>query len=160
MPPVRLVATDGRQVALDELAGICVVYVYPRTSPPDAPPIEGWDLIPGARGCTPQSCGFRDYFAELKGAGVAHVFGLSAQESDYQGEAADRLELPFPLLSDPDFEFAQALGLETFDAKGMTLHKRSTLILRDGEMLNHMVQVSEPALNASDVIAWLNRHAN
>ena len=110
MPDVALPATSGGMVNLAKLKGRTVVYVYPRTGVPgvDAPP--GWDQIPGARGCTPQSCGFRDHFAELKALGVAQVFGLSTQDTDYQREAAERLHLPFPILSDADLNLATALA--------------------------------------------------
>ena len=108
LPDLALPATSGPAVNLSKLKGRTVVYIYPRTGVPgvDAPP--GWDDIPGARGCTPQSCGFRDHFAELKALGVAHVFGLSTQDTDYQREAAERLHLPFPILSDADAEACRA----------------------------------------------------
>src|SRR5215475_4360516 len=111
---VTLQATDGTRVNLSKLKGRTVLYIYPRTGVPgvDAPP--GWDDIPGARGCTPQSCGFRDHFSDLKSLGVAHVFGLSTQDSAYQGEAVERLHLPFPVLSDQNFELARAIKLPTF----------------------------------------------
>ena len=109
-PDLALAATSGPAVNLSQLKGRVVVYIYPRTGVPgvDAPP--GWDDIPGARGCTPQSCGFRDHFAELKALGVANVFGLSTQDTDYQREAAQRLHLPFPILSDAALKLARALN--------------------------------------------------
>ncbi len=117
---------------LSKLKGRTVVYIYPRTGVPgvDAPP--GWDDIPGARGCTPQSCGFRDHFAELKALGVGHVFGLSTQDTGYQREAAERLHLPFPILSDADLKLRTRLNLPTFTASGMTLLKRMALVIDDG----------------------------
>src|SRR5690242_5218839 len=124
LPDVALIATDGAQVNLAALPGRTVVYIYPRTGVPGVPLPEGWDMIPGARGCTPQSCGFRDHFADLKALGVAHVFGLSTQDSAYQQEAATRLHLPFPLLSDGQFHFTRALNLPTFTVAGMELIKR------------------------------------
>lgn len=132
----------------------------PRTSPPDAPPIEGWDLIPGARGCTPQSCAFRDHHADLLKAGASHVFGLSTQSTDYQKEAAQRLHLPFALLSDARLELASALGLPTFSAGGMVLLKRLTLILRNGVVSHVMFPVAEPARSAEDVLEFLKRIAS
>lgn len=115
MPDVTLAATDGTTVDLRG-PGLSVVYAYPRTSPPGGNAIDGWDTIPGARGCTPQSCAFRDHFAELKGLGASHLFGLSTQTTEYQKEAAKRLHLPFPLLSDHSLSLAKALGLPTFEA--------------------------------------------
>src|SRR5215831_2235253 len=114
MPDLGLMATDGATVNLAKLSGRTVVYAYPRTGEPGKPMIDGWDAIPGARGCTPQSCGFRDHHATLKSLGVAHLFGLSTQDSDYQREAVSRLHLPFPILSDADLRFARALSLPTF----------------------------------------------
>src|SRR4029077_14408525 len=129
LPDITLPATAGPAVTLSKLKGASVLYVYPRTGVPgvDAPP--GWDDIPGARGCTPQSCGFRDHFAELKALGVAQVYGLSSQSTAYQREAAERLHLPFPLLSDADLKFTRALNLPTFTAAGMTLLKRMALVI-------------------------------
>jgi len=114
LPDLALPATRGGAINLALLPGRTVLYIYPRTGVPgvDLPP--GWDDIPGARGCTPQSCSFRDHFAELKALGVAHVFGLSTQDTDYQREAAERLHLPFPLLSDAELKFTRALDLPTF----------------------------------------------
>src|SRR5690348_16440414 len=109
VPDVALAATDGSQVNLAKLSGRTLVYIYPRTGVPGVPLPDGWDMIPGARGCTPQSCGFRDHFAELKSFGVAQVFGLSTQDTAYQQEAANRLHLPFPLLSDVQLQFTRAL---------------------------------------------------
>ena len=124
LPALALSATDGSQVDLSKLAGRTVVYIYPRTGVPGQPSPAGWDAIPGARGCTPQSCSFRDHFAELKRLGVAHLYGLSSQNSDYQREAVERLHLPFPILSDAAFKLANAIKLPTFTVAGMTLLKR------------------------------------
>src|SRR5262245_27124901 len=114
LPDVTLPPTDGASVNLSTLKGRTVVYIYPRTGRPGQPTPTGWDAIPGARGCTPQSCGFRDHFAELKRLGVAALFGLSTQDTAYQREAAERLHLPFPILSDADFQLTRALKLPTF----------------------------------------------
>jgi peroxiredoxin len=155
MPDVALPATDGGMVNLSKLKGRTVVYVYPRTGVPgvDAPP--GWDQIPGARGCTPQSCGFRDHFAELKALGVAQVFGLSTQDTGYQQEAADRLHLPFPILSDAELNLATSLHLPMFMTSGMTLLARMALVIEDGTIVKVFYPVFPPDKNAEEVIAWL-----
>lgn len=155
LPTLALPATNGDTVDLASLHGISIIYVYPRTSPPDAPPIVGWDLIPGARGCTPQSCDFRDHHAELLNAGAAHVFGLSAQSTAYQTEAVERLHLPFPLLSDDKLELASQLEMPTFSAGGMVLFKRTTLLIRDGVVFHAMHPITEPERNAKDVLVLL-----
>jgi peroxiredoxin len=155
LPDLALPATGGPAVNLSKLKGRTVVYIYPRTGVPgiDAPP--GWDDIPGARGCTPQSCGFRDHFAELKMLGVANVFGLSTQNTAYQREAAERLHLPFPILSDAGLELAGALKLPTFAAAGMVLYKRMALIIDDDTIVKAFYPVFPPDKNAEQVIAWL-----
>jgi peroxiredoxin len=155
LPDIELAATSGPPVNLSKLNGRTVLYIYPRTGVPgvDAPP--GWDDIPGARGCTPQSCGFRDHFAELKAAGIGHVFGLSTQDTEYQREAAQRLHLPFPLLSDSGLEFGRAMALPTFAVAGMKLLKRMALVIADGTIVKMFYPVFPPDRNAEDVIAWL-----
>jgi peroxiredoxin len=155
LPSLRLPATDGRSVDLAALPGRTVVYCYPRTGRPDQPPPDGWDAIPGARGCTPEACGFRDHHAELRARGAA-VFGLSTQETAYQQEAAERLHLPFALLSDAGLRFAHALRLPTFDVEGMTLIKRLTLALRDGAVEHVFYPVFPPDSHAEEVLAWLS----
>lgn len=156
MPKVALAATDGSQVDLSALRGRAVVYAYPRTGQPGKALPEGWDMIPGARGCTPQSCGFRDHFADLKRLGVAYLFGLSTQDTAYQREAADRLHLPFPLLSDERLDLTRALSLPTFVTSGMTLLKRLTLVVDDGVIAKVFYPVFPPDRSAADVIAWLS----
>jgi peroxiredoxin len=133
-----------------------VVYAYPRTGQPgvDSPP--GWDLIPGARGCTPQACSFRDHFAELKGLGVQHLFGLSTQSQAYQREAAERLHLPFAILSDEHLRLTHAMQFPTFEASGMTLLKRFTLIIDDGTVRHVFYPIFPPDRSAADVINWLS----
>ena len=121
LPDMALAATDGTAVNLSTLKGRTVLYIYPRTGVPGVALPEGWDEIPGARGCTPQSCGFRDHHAELTRLGVAHLYGLSTQDTAYQQEAATRLHLPFALLSDEQLKFTKALDLPTFVTSGMTL---------------------------------------
>jgi peroxiredoxin len=158
LPDIALPATDGRTVNLSKLKGRTVLYVYPRTGVPgvDAPP--GWDQIPGARGCTPQSCGFRDHFAELKALGVANVFGLSTQDTAYQSEAAQRLHLPFPILSDAELDFASSLHLPLFMTSGMTLLARMALVIEDGVIVKVFYPVFPPDKNAEEVAAWLRRN--
>jgi peroxiredoxin len=155
VPSVPLLATDGTTVDLSSLPGRVVVYTYPRTGVPGVESPPGWDLIPGARGCTPQSCAFRDHFAELKALGVNRLFGLSTQDTAYQREAAERLHLPFPILSDERFELTGALRLPTFETSGMTLLKRLALVLKDGTIEHVFYPVFPPDRNAGDVVAWL-----
>lgn len=154
MPELTLPATDGTSVSLNQ-PGLTVIYAYPRTSPPDGAGLDGWDTIPGARGCTPQSCAFRDHFAELKQLGASRVFGLSTQTTDYQKEAAARLHLPFPLLSDSTLSLAGALHLPTFEAGGLTLLKRLTMIIENGRIAHVFYPVFPPDQNAQAVIDWL-----
>jgi peroxiredoxin len=155
LPSLVLAATDGSNVDLSKLSGRTVVYVYPRTGVPGQPLPEGWNEIPGARGCTPQSCGFRDHFGELKRLGVVRVFGLSTQDTAYQREAVERLHLPFPVLSDERLALARALDLPTFTTSGMTLFKRMALIIDDGVISKVFYPVFPPDKNAEEVIAWL-----
>jgi len=155
VPDITLPATDGGRVNLAALSGRTVIYAYPRTGQPGQALPTGWDDIPGARGCTPQSCGFRDHFAELKQLGATAVFGLSTQDSAYQREVRDRLQLPFELLSDEDLALSKALDLPMFEADGMTLMKRLALIVRDGRIEHVLYPVFPPDRNAADVAAWL-----
>jgi len=156
LPSVPLRATDGATVDLAALRGLTIVYAYPRTGRPGVENPEGWDAIPGARGCSPQSCAFRDHFQELRELGVDQLYGLSTQGTDYQREAAERLELPFTILSDEKLELAHALKLPTFETSGMTLHKRLTLVIRDGTVEHVFYPVFPPDRNAGDVVAWLS----
>jgi peroxiredoxin len=155
LPDLALPATSGAAVNLSKLKGRTVLYIYPRTGVPgvDAPP--GWDAIPGARGCTPQSCGFRDHFADLKALGVANVYGLSTQDTAYQREAAERLHLPFPLLSDSDRKLERAIGLPAFSTSGMRLYKRMAMVLDGARIVHVFYPVFPPDKNAADVIGWL-----
>jgi peroxiredoxin len=152
---VALAATDGTTVDLSSLPGTVVVYAYPRTGKPGVKNPDGWDLIPGARGCTPQSCSFRDHFAELSALGVDRLFGLSTQDITYQREAVERLHLPFPMLSDEDLRLAGAIRLPTFKTSGMTLLKRLTMVIKDGTIEHVFYPVFPPDRNASEVVAWL-----
>lgn len=155
VPNLALPATQGDPVSLAKLTGRTVVYIYPRTGVPgvDLPP--GWNEIPGARGCTPQSCSFRDHYGELKRLGVAQLYGLSTQDTAYQQEAATRLHLPFAILSDEKLSFTKALKLPTFTAAGMTLLKRMALVIDDGVIVKAFYPVFPPDKNAAEVIAWL-----
>ena len=154
LPAITLPATDGSTVALSALPGRSAVYVYPRTGRPDQPLPTGWNAIPGARGCTPQSCAYRDLAAEFAALGT-RVFGLSTQDTAYQQEAAARLHLPFPLLSDESLVFASALHLPTFEVDGMTLIRRLTLIVSDGVIKTVFYPVFPPDADAQNVSAWL-----
>ncbi|MGO9006486.1 MAG: peroxiredoxin [Beijerinckiaceae bacterium] len=155
VPRVPLTATDGTTVDLAALPGRVVLYAYPRTGRPGVENPAGWDLIPGARGCTPQTCAFRDHFAELRASGVDHLFGLSTQDTAYQREAAERLHLPFPLLSDEHLELARALRLPTFETNGIVLLKRLALVLDNGVIAQVFYPVFPPDRNARDVLKWL-----
>jgi peroxiredoxin len=159
MPALSLRATDGRQVVLDALGGgRTVVYIYPMTGRPGVDLPEGWDDIPGARGCTPESCGFRDLHAELLAGGAARVFGLSSQTSEYQREAVERLHLPFAMLSDEHLALAGALGLPTFSVAGMTLYRRLTMIISNGVIEHVFYPIFPPNQHAQEVLDWLHAH--
>jgi peroxiredoxin len=155
MPELWLASTAGEQINLAQMQGRTVLYCYPRTGQPDQPIPEDWDAIPGARGCTPQSCGFRDHFHDLTEAGVAHLFGLSTQDTDYQSEAVQRLKLPFPLLSDHELKLTEALRLPTFQFNGLTLVKRLTLIVDDGGITKTFYPVFPPDKSAAQTLEWL-----
>ena len=159
IPPVSLVATDDTSVTLSALRGRSVVFAYPRTGEPGKIAlVDDWDMIPGARGCTPQTCSFRDLFAELKAVGAAHVFGLSTQSNAYQAEMASRLHLPFPVLSDEKLALTRALGLPTMEVAGLTLIKRLALVIDNARVSHVFYPVFPPDRNAGDVLAWLKRN--
>jgi peroxiredoxin len=155
LPPVALPSTSGEPVNLSSLRGKTVVYCYPRTGRPDENQPRGWDEIPGALGCTPQSCAFRDHHAELQTLG-ARVFGLSTQDTGYQREAVERLHLPFELLSDEGLAFVTALNLPTFEVEGMPLIKRLTLVIHNGRIEKVFYPMFPPGENASEVVEWLS----
>lgn len=158
LPQVELAATTGGSVNLSLLdAPRTIIYCYPRTSVPGQPAPTGWDLIPGARGCTPQACTFRDHHKELAER-QAQVFGLSTQSRAYQHEMAERLHLPFAVLSDEHFELIDALDLPTFEVDGMRLIERLTLIVGRAAVEAVLYPVREPERNAAEVIAWLDTH--
>ena len=158
LPTVVLPATDGASVDLSRIPGRVVIYVYPMTGRPGVALPDGWDGIPGARGCTPQSCAFRDHYAELQSLNTA-VFGLSTQDTDHQKEARDRLHLPFELLSDSEHRLKQLLRLPTFAVAGRELYKRLTLVADAGRISKVFYPVFPPDQNAGDVLAWLRQNA-
>jgi peroxiredoxin len=159
VPDIALTATDGTQVSLAKIAGRVVVFAYPRTGVPgQIALVDDWDMIPGARGCTPQTCAFRDLHKVMIAAGAARVFGLSTQDNAYQREAADRLHLPFPLLSDGTLALTKALRLPTMTVVDQTLIKRLALVIDDGTISKVFYPVFPPDRNAGDVLAWLEQN--
>ena len=159
VPDVALAATDGSQVSLARLGGRVVVFAYPRTGEPGKPAlVSDWDMIPGARGCTPQSCAFRDLHKVLIEAGAARIFGLSTQEPAYQLEAAQRLHLPFALLSDAKLALTRALRLPTMQVAGLTLIKRLAMVIDDAVITKVFYPVFPPDRNAAQVHAWLREN--
>jgi peroxiredoxin len=156
LPHVPLKATDAALVDLSALKGRVVVFAFPRTGEPGKPAlVDDWDMIPGARGCTPQTCSFRDLFKDLRAAGANHVFGLSTQDHAYQREMAERLHLPFTVLSDEQLALTRALDLPTMQVAGMTLIKRLALIIDDARITHVFYPVFPPDTNGPDVLAWL-----
>lgn len=155
LPSISLASTSGMPVDLAGIEGGCVVFAYPRTGRPGQRPlVDDWDAIPGARGCTPQTCGFRDRFAQLRQLGVM-VYGLSTQDSGYQQEMANRLSLPFPVLSDNELRLASSLSLPTFRVAGQTLLKRLAWYAEDGVIKKVFYPVFPPDENAAVVLSWL-----
>jgi peroxiredoxin len=150
LPDLLLTSSQGTVNVRD----FDILYVYPRTGRPDRPMLPGWDAIPGARGCTPQSCGFRDHHAELEGLGV-RVAGLSAQSLCDQIEFAERNAMPFPVISDEYLDLARDPGLPTFDVEGLTLYKRLALVAEQGRIVKVFYPVFPPDRNAQDVLGWL-----
>jgi len=159
VPDVQLPATDGRTISLASVGSErVVVYAYPRTGRPgEAPLVEDWDLIPGARGCTPETCAFRDHHAEIRAAG-AEVFGLSTQDTAYQQELVERLHLPFAILSDAQLRLTKAWRLPTFEAAGQTLLRRLSMVIGNGRVEHVWYPVFPPDRHADEVLAWLRDH--
>lgn len=158
LSPTSLFATNNQPIELNKISGLLVIYIYPMTGRPDKSLPEGWNDIPGARGCTPQSCSFKDHYTELQKY-QAQVFGLSTQTTEYQLEAKERLHLPFELLSDSTLKLKAALNLPTFKIDGMELYKRITLIIRDGIIVKVFYPVFPPNENADEVVKWLASNA-
>lgn len=154
MPQIELPSTDGSSTDLSQLSGQWVLYIYPMTGKPGIALPEGWDEIPGARGCTPESCGFRDHHAELQSLNTG-VFGISTQKSEYQREARDRLHLPFQLLSDPELRLERTLGIPTFEVADMWLFKRLTIVVENSRIQKVFYPIFPPDTHAEEVIAWL-----
>jgi peroxiredoxin len=159
VPHLELPDTAGGLVPLHALGGgRSIVYCYPLTGRPDRDLPEGWNTIPGARGCTSEACDFRDHHDDLAAAGATHVFGLSSQDTAYQKEVVDRLRLPFPMLSDPGLHLSATLGLPTFDVDGTPLYKRLTLVLREGRIEHVFYPVFPPDKHAQQVLGWLREN--
>lgn len=157
LPAVTLIATNGDEITLNQIAGRVVIYIYPMTGRPDVALPDGWEQVPGARGCTPQSCSFRDHYQELQALNT-QVYGLSTQSTDYQQEAKARLHLPFEMLSDEDLTLKKALSLPIMDPQtvaGMQLYKRLTLIAVDGAIEKVFYPVFPPDKNIDDVLEYL-----
>ena len=160
MPELTLATSAGASVELQALpAGRTIVYLYPLTGRPGVDLPEGWDAIPGARGCSTEACDFRDHFADLRDAGAAAVYGMSSQSPEYQAEVVDRLGLPFPMISDEGMLLADALRLPTFAAGGHErLYSRLTLVVRDGSIEHVFYPIFPPNTHAQQVLAWLREH--
>jgi peroxiredoxin len=158
MPQLVLTTTAGSTVDFSGLAGRSVIFCYPKTGLPGKEPPAAWNEIPGARGCTPQNCSFRDEYVNLQRAGVKQLFGLSTQSSSYQQEAAQRLHLPYSLVSDEKLALTHTLDLPTFDFEGETLIKRLTLIVDDGVITHVLYPVFPPDKSAADTLTWINQH--
>lgn len=156
IPSVKLTATNGESVDLSTLPGRVVVYCFPKMGrTAEEPDPDGWEQIPGAYGCTEESCSFRDHYTELTDLGVTDVFGLSLQSSNHQREARSRVEPPYEFLSDADHEFTDELGLPTFEVEGETFNKRLTFVIEDGRIEHVFYPVFPPGEHAEEVIHWL-----
>lgn len=159
VPTIKLTATDGTTVDVASLGtGRSIIYAYPLTGRPGIDLPEGWDAIPGARGCTTEACDFRDHLELLQNEGIEHVYGLSSQDTEYQREAVDRLHLPFAMLSDAGMALADALDLPTFSAPGYPrLHQRITLVIIDGSIEHVFYPVFPPNTHAHQVLDWVQK---
>lgn len=161
MPSVALACSRGGEIDLAALgSGRTILYVYPMTGTPGVALPDGWDEIPGARGCTPESCAFRDHFTQLREAGADAVYGLSTQDIDTQRDVAARLALPYPLLADPGVTLGAALELPTFAAGGVTRYRRLTLVVLDGEIEHVFYPIFPPDRHAAEVLAWLSAQSS
>jgi peroxiredoxin len=159
MPKLALTGTDGQSVDLSALGeGRTVLYLYPLSGKPGTDLPDGWDAIPGARGCTPEACGFRDHLNELHDAGAARMYGLSAQDTAYQREFAERMSLPFTILSDPGLRLGELLRLPAFEAAGQRLYTRLTMVILDGRIEHVFYPIFPPDRHADEVLSWLRAH--
>ena len=159
MPKLTLLSTNGGSIALDQLgSGRTVLYLYPLTGRPGVELPPGWDLIPGARGCTPEACGFRDHLSELRSAGAERIYGLSSQSSEYQHELVERLHLPFELLSDERLALSAAVNIPTFTVESVRLYKRLTLVIDHGVIEHAFYPIFPPDAHAREVVGWLKAH--
>lgn len=157
LPVITLPSTQGT-MTLANLSGTTVIFIYPMTGRPDRALPDNWDMLPGARGCTPQNCAFRDLFGDLRDAGATRIFGMSTQSPEDQKEAAQRLHLPYPLLSDASGAFGKALNLPSFEVDGKKLLRRLTLISRGSRIMKVFYPVFPPDQNAADVLSWLGEN--
>jgi len=155
LPDIALAASNGETISLAKLDGITVLYIYPKTGRPDQASPPNWNTIPGASGCTPQACSYRDQFDSLRGLGLRYLFGISTQDSDYQKEAVARLHLPFPLLSDRELAFTNALKLPTFEVEEVTFMRRMSMIIRDGVILKVFYPILHPERDAMNIVQAL-----
>jgi peroxiredoxin len=159
MPELTLAATDGSSVDLSALGdGRTVLYLYPLSGKPGTDLPDGWDAIPGARGCTPEACGFRDHIQELHEAGAERVYGLSAQDTPYQREFAERMSLPFAILSDLELRLGELLRLPTFEAGSQRLYARLTMVVLGGRVEHVFYPIFPPDQHAGEVLGWLRAH--
>jgi peroxiredoxin len=159
LPDVSLISTSGQPVHLSLRPGLTILYAYPLTGRPGVPLLPGWDAIPGARGCTPESCSFRDHHAEIRRLG-ADVFGLSTQSTEYQREVKDRLHLTFDLLSDETLSFSDALTLPTFTVESLRLLRRLTLVIHEGTIERVFYPIFPPDKHPAEVVAYLQHRPN
>lgn len=159
IPSIPFISTNGKIVNLAELSGITVLFIYPRTGNPSVPAPAELESIPGAKGCTPQACGFRDQRDELEALGVSQVYGLSSQDTSYQGELKWRQSLNFDLLSDEGCRLATALGLATFQAGDLLLYARAALIIKNGIIIHVITDIQNPGENAIAVATWLKENS-
>lgn len=155
MPDIPFISTSGEIVDLAALTGLTVLFIYPRTGNPAIPAPVELESIPGAKGCTPQACGFSNHHNELEALGVSHIYGLSSQDSDYQNELKKRQSLGFDLLSDEACRLAAALELPTFQAGDLLLYARAALIIKDGSILQIVTNIPNPSENAATVASWI-----
>jgi len=158
IPKLKIISTSDRVIDLGSEHGLTVIYFYPKIGDPNSDPLIGWSDIPGAKGCTPQSCEYRDHYSELKTIGVLNLFGASSQDLKEQKEASNRLHLPFELLNDSELKLAKLLKLPTFTYQGKELIKRLTIIIYNAEIIKVFYPVFPPNENASQVIEWIKEN--